>query len=588
MKYVIEIIHNLLNKLLISDDNYVFLDKNNTINYYYNNNLYNIKIIHNLNYIHLLTLINNLNSKNFKLVKNTINYNNIVFLYKDETSEYNFSLIKEKIKYEDETQNIYFDIMKSSYILYYDNNRKYYIKDNVELEDKICKKYYNFRLDDNIYNLVELIIFYFKNNKKFKGDIVKITKIIDETNFMLKLKNKLRTTIKKDIEKDYTNNINKLILLIKELYKEFNELIKYDIINYIFFDVNTKVSTYNININNIEEYLIFILLEKYNIIKEELLNNDLNDLNDYDDYDDFNNCYNENMDLLIDKDTLIDLKNIKESISFIKNINIFESKVELINKIVIKNYITILSILFHIPKKFNNFNHNRYKIDIKMAYIYKLYQNIDKNTLKEIFIFYNKIMVNLQINNFYIIRENDYIYKMIDNKTIKEFENNKLLSIPEVSKKFNEKTDNISIIDYQNAIIILYEYIYNENLNDDNLNNIEYLDELFDSIITSIKSNKISKNINKIARSCRIDFNNILLNNNHENNENNENDENDGDDEDNNDKYKNKYIKYKNNFLILKKVKETLLNKDFDKNILNNYDELDDELIEIIMDKYNN
>lgn len=578
MKNIIKIIHNILNKFVLSNDNYVFLDQNNTLNYYYKNNFYNIKIIHNLNYVYLLTLINNLNGKNFKLVNRIFNYNNIVILYKDEISEYKFSLIKEKIKhdnYNNNYKNIYFDIIKLNYIIYCaDNNDKYNIKNEIDLEDKIYVKYCNFTLDNNIYNFVKLIIFYLKNNKKIKDDLlIKTTKLIDETNLILKLKNKLRITIKKDIEKDYTNNINKLILLIKELDKEFNELIKYDIINYIFFDVNTKVSRYNININNIEEYLIFILLEKYNIINEELLNNDSNDYND-----DFDN-YDENMYLLIDKDILYDLTTIKESLSFIKNISIFESKIGLIDKITIKSYITILSILFHIPKKFNNYN--RYNFDIKMAYIYKLYQNIDKNILKEIFIFYNKITDNLQINNFYIIKEDDYVYKMIDNKLIKEFENNKILNIPEISKKFNGKIDDISITDYQNAIIILYKYIYNEKIDDNTLNNVEYLEELFDSIITSIKSNKISKNIKKITRSYTIDFSNILLNNS-------ENIDNDEVDDDKNDKYKDKYMKYKNKFVILKKVKEILLNKNFDKNILNNYNEIDDELIEIIMDKYNN
>jgi hypothetical protein len=316
--------------------------------------------------------------------------------------------------------------------------------------------------------------------------------------------------------------------------------------------------------------------------------------------------------LLIDRDRLAELLNIKESINFLNDITILTSKIELIDKVNIKNYVKILSILFCTPLNYyeNNifsldlssgeYNSDMWRIPIKIAYIYKLYQNVDKKIMKQIFNFYNKIIDNLKINEPNCIEtkfvhklsvdqatstydininENDYIYEMIDNKIIKEFENKKLLNIPEIAKKFNEKIDNITILDYQNAIIILYEYIYNNTIDSSTIN-MEYLNELFDSIIINIKSNKIIKNNNKLKRSYNIDFNNISNNNNEESYLNIE-------DEDEI-KYKTKYVNYKNRFNILKKIKVILTTKNFDKSILENYDEINEELIEIIMNKYNN
>jgi hypothetical protein len=597
MKDFVNIIHNIINKLLLSSDNYVLLDNNNTMNYYYNNNFYNISIIHNLCYINLLNLITELNNKKFKLCNNFYNYNKIILLYKDELSEQKICINRESIKYDiNNYKNIYYDICNLDYVY---NEHKFDM-------NNLSEKYYNFSLDNNIFNLIELIIFYLKNNVKLEYDLKDI--IIKSINITIsQVKNSmLKIIIKKNINENYNDNINKLIILIKELELSNNlsEFIKYDILNYILFDVKI-VNTYDININTVEEYLLFILLEKYNIINKEVIN-DIENIN-------INEDINDDYDFLfINRDKLLELRKIKESFNILKNYNNFINKIELVNKVMIKDNINILSILFYRE----DFEYNIFSI--KMAYIYKLYQNINIKKLNEIFSFYNKIINKLDINLNYKIEEDNYIYMMIENKILKEFENNKILKIPEICNKFNKNLDTITILDYQDAIIILYEYIYEKNDSEFN-NKMNYLEELFDSIIFNIKTNKMIK-INNYRKSKKsynliLDYNddnenNIIYsyneyNNNNENNENNKdnnNDENNENDEinennesdesdenidDKNIKYKDKYEKIKIKFNILKIVKNILINENFDKSILTDYNEIDDNLIEKILKNYN-
>ena len=166
MKDIIQIIHNILNKLLLSNDNYVLLDNNNTMNYYYNNNFYNIIFIHNLSYINLLNLINELNNNKFKLLHKFYNYSNLRLLYKYELVEYEFSIIRESIKSKiNNYKNIYYDIIKLDYI---------YNNDCINIANELIDKYNSFTLDKDIFNLIELIIFYLKNNNKLEDNLKNI------------------------------------------------------------------------------------------------------------------------------------------------------------------------------------------------------------------------------------------------------------------------------------------------------------------------------------------------------------------------------------------------------------------------------
>jgi len=241
-----------------------------------------------------------------------------------------------------------------------------------------------------------------------------------------------------------------------------------------------------------------------------------------------------------------------------------------------------------------------------------LYKNIDINLLKDIFNFYNKIINKLGIDHENNITDDDFIYKMIDNNIIKDFENNKILEIPEIAKKFSKLIDTINIIDFQDAFIILYEYIYSNKFTNEIIDT-SYLEELFDSIITNIRANKLIKT-NKSFKSFKLfniitdnndllnisnhEFNNYEINyqindydnDNDDNNYDNHNNDNDNHNNDNDDDYKKSHkkykLKYKNEkeiFNKLSKVKSIITDKNFNKDILNNYNEINDDLIELII-----
>jgi hypothetical protein len=635
MKDLIKIIHDIINSLLLIN-NYVLLDNNNTMNYYYNNNFTNIQIIHNLDYINLLNLINELNKKKIKLLNNFYNYNKLKLIYKDNSKKYEFFIIKQNninnvesninFRSSKDLPNylikkiyrnfVYYDIIKLEYIY---NNKK------VNLDEYLYEIFYYFKLDNDILNLIELIIFYLKNSNKLEDKLKNIIEIrIDEMTKILNNNNILKNPTIKDtqfienslviqslnhgwftgridinaIEYDYTvekyHNINKTLILLKDL--EFtpeinrfelatlaseiqqipnilNKFIKYDIINNILFDVKI-VNRYDLVINTIEEYILLILLEKYIIINKKLFKYNLEDAINY--------YFFKNMNILEY------LRKLKESLNtdIIKTINNFMSNISndilILDKFKIKIYINMLTILFFRDNsEYNN-------ISIKIAYIYKLYNNIDINTLRNIFNIYNEIINKLEINDDYKIEEDNFIYKMIKCEIIKEFVNKKMLNIPIIAKKFNENEDIITILDYQDAIIILYENIYNNKLYDIIINNEDLLEDLFNSILLNIKSNKNSNliSIKRSYRSYNIITDNIEYDSEYDNIEELDNDEELENKEEL--KYKEKYKKIKIKFTMLKMVKNILISDEIDKNILNNYDEINDELIKIILEKYNN
>jgi len=610
MNNIIDIIHNIINKVKITSNNYVFLDNNNTMNYYYDNKLYNIYIFHNLNYLNILFMINEL--KKYITIKIDIffdNYSNITFTYENQ----NTYIIKGDINNNcNQFYNIYLNLITLDYCF---NNNSIIIHDNYNLYDKCY-------ISKDIFNLINLISFYIKNNKKLNDDIkIKIDKMINNTIKMLE-NNLFKILIKKKFNEDYNNNLNKLLILIKELEinntQYLSDIIKYDIINYIVYDIN-KINTFNIQINNIEEYFILILIEKLEIVNANILMN----LNDEE-------PDNNNLFFLLNKDINNDFKNIKEIFNFYKELNNTVHNLKVIDIFKIKIYVHIIYILFY----------EHLTLNIKMAYIYKIYQNIDINILKDVFIFYNKIVKYLKFDNF--ISDDNFIFMMLVNNNIKQFEINKILNIPTIHKQFNQHIDTISIIDYQNAIITLYEYIYTFKIDDDNLNDNIFLDELFDSILCTIRCSiesekqllnlKKSTNLNSKKKSYNLitdnmndsneliydiynSFNDVTIINQSDNrndiynNEINEIDDNalfytnmqteydsetsnDEINEDINDNISNKDIKYKikynnmkNDYLKLKLVKEFLLKPDFDIKILYKYNELTNELINEIINK---
>jgi hypothetical protein len=131
MRELIIIIHNILNILPLTNNNYIVLDHNNTLNYYYNNNFYNIEIIHNLNYIDLFSIVYEFTKKNIRLLNNfNNNKNNLKLLYKNDFNKYEFNLKKGIL-----INKVYYNIKKLEYI--YDN-------EIINLDKKIKQIFHNF------------------------------------------------------------------------------------------------------------------------------------------------------------------------------------------------------------------------------------------------------------------------------------------------------------------------------------------------------------------------------------------------------------------------------------------------------------
>ena len=81
---------------------------------------------------------------------------------------------------------------------------------------------------------------------------------------------------------------------------------------------------------------------------------------------------------------------------------------------------------------------------------------------------------------------------LFDIQNLTDFEANKLINIPEIKKNYETKRDVIDIIDFQDTFGIFYEYIIRTEL-DFTKYSIEELDDLFESQLSNIRSNKLLK-----------------------------------------------------------------------------------------------
>lgn len=241
--------------------------------------------------------------------------------------------------------------------------------------------------------------------------------------------------------------ITKRIYEISYLY--FDELKEIIISRYLFlfeiiFGIEINFSIYNvINFKNISELYLIILIDSYNILEI--------------------NSINEN--IIIDYN-FTELRNIK------KKINNLTKKMYIYNlskndEYYIVNTIYILMIL-------NTYNNLTIKIGYLLNYLKYININIIKNALK----IYNRFN-----NDILLI---DKIEEIILNKNINYLINNELLNIPNCK---NSKI--LSIIDYQNSFVFVYEYLY---LNDINITKKEIIKILKNNISIIIDN----KNKNKI------------------------------------------------------------------------------------------
>jgi len=559
---IIELINTIKNiikditKDVIIKDKYILLDNTSTLDYYYNIKNNNIKIIYNIPILLIKDIINkliditdlNLITKNIFIDKILILNNNniqIEFIYK----RLELSIYKYK--------NLYYNLALHEYFIYTPINNIFTKICDIELYFNLA--YNSFRMSNNIIDLIEIIAIYLINDISYLKNIIKSN--IEIIKYKLKI-------IKQDNSNNITNNYKKLLVIFHnlEMNDKFNDFINilnsdYNIINYILYD-SYIINKFNLHKISIEEYiqLIFISNEiddDYICLLEENYN-----------LDNYDELYS-----LINIDKLSDLRKLKTKVKNNKlNFLLFDSNI--INMVKLRNSINVTNILLYYDiETVNNYNLE----SLKIAYIYKLYNNLQINDFEELFRFYNKIFINLKIDNC------NYVYDMIKNNELSYFEKTKMLNIPDIKKKFSLNTDIIDIIDYQDSFILLYDIIYSKKIDLTIITN-EFYDNLLNSLLHNIRSNKlininnlsnnndIISNDNDILEGNLFEFDNLLLNDLVFNND--------------EKKYKKKYINKKTEYNKLKIIKKILLHKNFDPSILNNFNELNDELIQLLYKNY--
>lgn len=627
---IIRIINITVNKIFYDNKSIIFLlDNKSSLNCHYDIFSNNFTIIHNLDNLDLEKIINEIKNENNDLLINTKNIKNKIIIDFIKFKSHDITIIfsnKQILSNNIYYNNIYFDILILKYVLF-DNNSlillednlltidtsKIYVKSDIEFILEIISLYVNYDLEELYTIIIDFI------------DLLK-----KDNDFILKFKENLKNNGKEVYIKlintfEYLESINKLINWIKLFDNEFS-------IFYNFFFNKDKINLFGIDYDKIKTmdlYLLIILLNIENVVNYKYLkyiyniNKNTNDLLS-----------------LIEINKLEEYKKIKSTFNSLPNFDILLAGLNYNTKYKIKVFYHIFSILF--------FHNSSVNIEsIKIAYIFKRYYNFEKE-FYDIFYLFNKIIINITIEiydlNNILILDDSYFYILLKNyKMLIEFESSKLLHIPVIKKKFINKEDNIDIIDYQDSFGLVYEFIYCNKPNFDNINN-DFLENLLNSILSNIRSNyllpknKINSNYDKDYEdnlqyylcdkySNDIDHNNQnnydlnnFDNNNFDNNNYDYNLENDvanylensffnlkpqlndydlENDEfignlnifdnfnlDENNKIKSKYKKEKKKYYKLKNIEKIFSSNILDCNILLNFKEVNDELIDILINKY--
>lgn len=554
----IEIINSIKNiiKDEIIKDKYILLDNISTLNYYYNIKNNTIKIIHNIPILQIKDIINKLiGIEDLKLITKNIFIDKTIILNNDNIQlEFISAKLQLNIyKY----KNLYYNLALQEYLIYTPINNIFTTIFDIELYFNLA--YNSFTISNNIIDLIEIITIYLINDISYLKNVINS----NINNFKHKIK-----IIKQDYNNNITNNYKKLLAILHnlEINDKLNDFInilnnEYNIINYILYD-NYIINKFNQDKLTIEEYIQLIF------ISDEIDNDYICLLEENYNLDNYDELYS-----LVNIDKLSDLRKLKTKVKNNK-LNLLSFDTNIIDMVKLRNCINVTNILLYydIDNKINNYN----LTSLKMAYIYKLYNNIQINDFEELFKFYNRIFFNLKIDKY------NYIHDMIQNNELSYFEKTKMLNIPDIKKNFSMNTDIIDIIDYQDSFILLYEIIYNKKINLNIINN-EFFDNLLNSLLHNIRSNKLI-NINNISnddtliKDNLLEFDNLL-----ENNDLLLNDLIFNNDEK---KYKKKYINKKTEYNKLKIIEMILLHKNFNPSDLNNFNKLNDELVQLLYTNY--
>ncbi len=621
MNEIIIRVHNILKKVLKSNIinikkgpfdkiyNLVYFSNSNSLDYYYNINTDNI-----IEVFHTLTM-DNYNSFVSELVKDfEITKKPCAFMYYEEKLELDIehNNFKYKLKIifnpnlsnSNPLNNLYLDAYKLK--LYYPNPDGFELVEDIDffIIKYIVNEKFIEKASEQFYLVFELLIYYIK----YKNDTIK--KILNKFVDMLKSNKKYKKSTKHKISIGNIDNNKKIFYLLGSVERYLDQWINllsgdYMIFNKILFDID-KFDKFDLEIKSISDYLIIMFLNKFEIVTP--------------DYKKYIELYvkkqNENSinDFFIDK--LIDFRSIKSNIDISKldkYIDGFESSF----KTLIRNSFHILILMFYVDSDIK-YNYE----PIKLAYLIKIYSYIKKERMEKYFEVYNGIIKYLNLNNF--VNQDSYFLKLCYDKKILEYEMEKMCEIPKIRKNFEKDDDNIDINDFQDVFVLVYEFLIYNNIDLDFLDGSD-LEMYFESQLSNVRSNKlinVKQRKNADDFSMWVGFNekeaglgekdfdllNSFVNNFEQNdieesseidetldeylNENKENSNNINSNDNSNDNindlmYRLKYERYKISYLKLKQIDKIFNLDNFDIKILNGYNELTDELVDLLLDKYN-
>ncbi len=601
-------------------------------------NRYELKYIYPIDTIY--------NSKFDKFLNTNINFKIIEFEINIENTIYKFVLKNEnKLEKIYPIHNLYLDLYNLE-IYFYENETNKTINniDNFITEKLLNEHFIQKVINYDNFIIVELVIGYIK----YKNIIFK--NLLDKFKSYILENKKFRKQMKHSIELgniEHNIRIFNFLELNSDIVSDFSILLEkeYNIINKVLYGIDSFCS-YNIEIKTIMDYLILILLNKLEIIDTEYIayakryikknkkrNLDFNDISDISDgecVEDENSLEDENDDLLNDLfvDKFDDYRHIKKEANS-KEIDKYLIGFDNKKAFYIKNSLALMSILFY-----STLN-TKYNIEmIKLGYIIKKFSYLKEQFMEKNLENYNKILLYFKLKN--TIKQDNYFYKVCFSKKLLYYEITKMTEIPLIIKKYNNDEDIIDIDDFQDIFIFLYEFLLKNKIIIEDLDETD-LDLYFESQMSNFRSNKMVKLNGKKKRSYSIsnDENNDFFNwiglgsneintissvlsnqqeermedylissdhkdKNYEKDIDNEYEDEDEDEESNSDMvnfnydskniknmmYKLKYDRYKISYLKLKLVDKLLERPDFEIELLNEYDHIDEELVDKLLTKY--
>lgn len=369
-----------------------------------------------------------------------------------------------------------------------------------------------------IFELIELVVNF--------SDFFNVTEI---NNFLLNLNNLLENNdnFAKSIKNicDNDNELNFYKQLIKFAYYlednyAYNIYIRYLVYEYkpliyIITGVNIDESMFNLfdnlSIKDIICLLIFqhLIYKKRTIFKKtkkmykceaDLLESFINGSNNSDNNNsDSNDISMDNFNLL-DKHKFKSLKYLKETA---KNFIKFDDLIKLVpidlkDQIYIKNFYNINMLLY------TNLKDIRKHHSLKLAYIIKRFHLVPKQLLNKIINLFNHVINHKKYDKFFLVQDN--FLNIITSQVLNDWIFKQITNIPKIKFNFGNNIDCIDIIDYQDAFILLIEFIYKNKPNylETESELCGYFESVFEATICDIRSYRIFKNESRREKQKKI------------------------------------------------------------------------------------